>query len=183
MAVDTPVPPRRSAVALLLLVVLLIVLTVSRDVPLTDDSIGIRRLVLKTRWATAWVLLRYVGVLPAPSARQLVGLDPGLQSDEAIGAAEWLASNGRPAERMRWASTLTLRSPSFAPRLRPAIDAGLRSGHVECDVVQHAHRAVARLPAGSRQRSILQSKLRALASRAVGPRPGRGAQAVPCQLR
>jgi hypothetical protein len=190
MEVDTPVSPKRSAIAFLLLVALLIVLTVSRELPLTDDTIGVPRLVLKTRWATASILFRYVGVLPGISARQLVALDPWLESEEATAGAVWLASYGRPAERLRWSSDLTLQSPAFAQLLRQAIDASLQSGGVDCDAVKHAHQAVARLPPGSRQRKVLQTKVRSLArslaGRPVQARNGASQahrlRSVPCRL-
>ena len=161
---------RHSAVAFLLLVALLLVLALSRELPLTDDTIGVHRLFLRTRWATASVLLRHVGVLPAISARQLVAADPWLESEEATAAAVWLASNGRPAERLHWASALTVKRPDFVQLLGPAIDAALRFDGVDCEVTRQVHRVVNRLPAGTRQRPILQRKVRSLAS-SVGRQP------------
>jgi hypothetical protein len=190
MGLETPVPPKRSVVALLVLTALVVVLTASRELPLSDDTIGVQRLVLRTRWAAAGLLLRHVGLLQTTSARQLVGLDRGLRSEPATNAAVWLASNGTPNERLRWSSALTLKRPGFVRLLGAAIDDALASDGVDCGAAQLAHRAVTRLPHGTKQRAALQRKLRSLA-RSVSRQPvqtrdranqPRRLRSVPCRL-
>ncbi len=159
---DRP-PTRRSVGALLLLVALLTVLTVGRSNPNAQDAIGVPRLATKTRWTTSWLLLRYAGIMPALSARQLLALDVGLRSSEARFAANHLAVHGGPVERVRWAAALVPHEMEAEVLLMDAVEAVLHLRPVDCSAIQEAKRAVSTLRQGSHLRVQLTAQLRAQA--------------------
>jgi hypothetical protein len=154
-------PSRRSVAALLLLVALLTVLTVGRSNPSSHDAVGLPRLATKTRWTMSWLLLRYAGILPALSARQLLALDVGLRTSEARFAANHLAVHGRGAERVQWSSTLVSHDAAAEAVLVEAVDAALHLRPVDCMAILEAKRAVSALPQGSDLQVQLTAELRA----------------------
>lgn len=157
MITATPARPARSAVWLLLAVLLVGLLISSHDLPARRDRAGPRILAAKLQWTTAWVSLKWLGFLPAPSAELLVRLDPELRSHRAREAAHWLAQSAPDhRQRLRWAARLARRDPNNLQLLRRAVRAAI--GTHRCDLLRAATSAAQALPAKSPARRDLANE-------------------------
>jgi hypothetical protein len=153
----TPARPAHPTVWLLLVVLLVGLLLSSHDLPTRRDRVGPRVLAARLHWTTAWVSLKWLGFLPAPSAEQLVRLDPELRTHRGREAAHWLARSAPDLrQRLRWAARLARRDPDNLPLLQRAVRAAI--GARRCDLLRAATSAAQALPANSPARRNLANE-------------------------
>jgi hypothetical protein len=154
MITATPARPAHPALWLLLAALLVGLLLSSHDLPARRDRVGPRILAARLQWTAAWVSLKWLGLLPAPSAEMLVRLDPELRTHRAREAARWLARSAPDQrQRLRWAAKLARRDPDTLPLLQLAVRAGVAARR--CDLLRAAVTAAQTLPANSPARRDL----------------------------
>src|SRR4029450_4840323 len=108
--------PARPAIWPLLAGLLVGLLLSSHDLPTRTDRVGPRVLGARLEWTTAWVSLKWLGLVPAPSAQMLVSLDPELRTHRAREAARWLAQSAADRrQRLRWGAGLARGDPDSLP--------------------------------------------------------------------
>lgn len=153
----TPARPARPTVWLLLVALLVGLVLSSHDLPVRRDRAGLRILAAKVQWTTAWVSLKWLGLLPSPSAELLVRLDPELRTRRGREAAHWLAQSAPDQrQRLRWAARLTRRDPNNLPLLQQAVRAAIAARR--CDLLRAATSAAQVLPANSPARRDLANE-------------------------
>jgi hypothetical protein len=119
--------------------------------------VGPRVLGARLQWTTAWVSLKWLGLVPAPSAQMLVSLDPQLRTHRAREAARWLArSAAGQRQRLRWAARLARRDPDSLPLLQLAVRTAVAGRR--CDLLRAAVTAAQTLPANSPARRDLANE-------------------------
>jgi hypothetical protein len=157
MMTATPARPARPTVWLLLVALLVGLLLSSHDLPVRRDRVGPRILAARLQWTTAWVSLKWLGLLPAPSAELLVRLDPELRTHRGREAAHWLAQSAPDQrQRLRWAARLARRDPDNLPLLQRAVRAAI--GARRCVLLRAATSAAQALPANSPGRRDLANE-------------------------
>jgi hypothetical protein len=118
-------PPRRRPVISLAVALILIAL-LGTNLAGGDDA-GPRRLIADPlNRLIAWADLN-LELSPRLGAVRAVRLDPALRTGLGRQGARWFATNGTPAERLRYAAALAARDPRERPLLRAAIVVALCS--------------------------------------------------------
>jgi hypothetical protein len=114
-------------------------------------------LAARLQWITAWVSLKWLGLVPAPSAQMLVRLDPELRTHRTREAARWLARSAPDQrQRLRWAARLARRDPDSLPLLQLTVRTAVAGR--QCDLLRAALTAAQALPANSPARRGLANE-------------------------
>ena len=157
MITSTPSRPAHPAVWPLLAGLLIGLLLSSHDLPTRTDRVGPKVLAARLQWTTAWVSLKWLGLVPAPSAQILVRLDPELRTHRAWEAAHWLAQSAPDQrQRLRWAARLAGRDPASLPLLQLAVRTAVAGRR--CDLLRAAVTAAQTLAANSPARRDLANE-------------------------
>jgi hypothetical protein len=157
MITSTRSRPARPTAWPLLAGLLISLLLSSHDLPTRTDRVGPRVLGARLQWTTAWVSLKWLGLVPAPSAQMLVRLDPELRTHRAREAARWLAKSAPDQrQRLRWAARLARRDPDSLPLLQLAVRTAVAGRR--CDLLRAAVTAAQTLPATSPARRDLANE-------------------------